>query len=153
MYIIKTTFPSFLQKNYHQQVSESIPEDVPPSTISGDSTPEKLHDIYTRNLLFQLHLEEVKNYQNDFFGKPESIVKALSSLKEEVNNHLFRIEKLLKLYLENTSFTTPAPPQLSHSDDYARKEYGLGVIASLRDWLKQVQLVVKETQTADGCDQ
>lgn len=152
LYIIKTTFLSFLQKNYHQQVSESIPQDAPPSTISGDSIPEKLQDIYNRNHLFQLHLEKVKNYQADFFGNPESIVKALSSLKEEVNNHFFRIRKVLELYLEDISLTTPAPLQ-SHSDDYARKEYGLGVIVSLRDWLKQVQPVVKEAQTANGCDQ
>ncbi|KAG7236502.1 hypothetical protein INR49_000876 [Caranx melampygus] len=138
----------------HEKRTEPIPDDVPPSIISGDSIPEKLQDTYTRNLLFQLHLERVKEYQVHIFGNPESIVNPLTKLKKGVDNHSHRIKlDLEELYPESTLFASPAPPQFSHNDDHTKKVYGWGVIVSLRNWLKQVQLVVKDTQEANGCDQ
>lgn len=138
---------SFLQINLHGDVSGSVPDDVPDSTISGINISEKLRDIYIKNGLFHFHISKVKQYLEELWGNPASFAR---HIKGGLSNHSAQIKTILKnIDPEMPLPTMPPPPQLSHDRDYAKKVYGWGVIVRLKEWLTQVQQVLQEIK---GCD-
>lgn len=143
--------PYFLQIHFHGPRTGSVPNDVPDSTVSGVSIFEKLQDIYIKNVLFYLHILKVEEYNIKVWGNPEYIAGNLSLVNGRINHHLVKIKTILKkLYPEIALPATPAPPQLSH-DEYANKEYGWGVIVSVKAWHEQVLQVIEEMKKM--CDQ
>lgn len=125
-----------------------VPDECPNSSISGTNIYEQLQDIYIKNWLFDVHILKVKDYQKDTWGNPESVAEPLSHVLGNLFNHLAKIENILMSI--NSLPTTPAPPHLSHNDDYAKKVYGWGVIVRLEEWLTQVSLVLAEAK--EVCD-
>lgn len=104
----------------------------------------KLQDIYTKNVLFYLHILKVEEYQKGLWGNPQSVGGPLSLVKGRLTHIAARVKTLLThIDPEIPLPATPAPPQLSHQHDYAKKAYGWGVVVALKDWLTQVLQVLK----------
>lgn len=137
--------------DFHKlHTTDSVPDDVPDSTISGINITEKLQDIYIKNGLFDFHISKVKEYVEELWGMPESVARLLLHIKGRLPHHLDKIKKILININPKTPLpTTPPPPQLSHSHNYIKKVYGSGVIVRLKDWLTQVEQVLEEVK---GCD-
>lgn len=96
-------------------------------------------------MLFSIHISKVEEYHNETWKNAKSVTEYLARIKYSLSNHLFKIETILKnTDPEKPLPTPPAPLQLSHEHNYAKKVYGWSVISTLKDWLTQVLLVLKE---------
>lgn len=143
-------FPSVLQINFHGTIRGSVLHNGLDSTISGINIFEKLKNIYIKNKLFHFHIEKVEEYQKKHWGNPQSVEVPLSHVKARLNHFSIRIQATLSNMDPEISLPTlPAPPQLSHRHDYAKKVYGWGVINTLKDWLTNVMQVLQEKEICD----
>ena len=115
-------------------------DDVPNSTISGNTIPEKLQDIYIKTVLFEMHMSKVIEYQRQHSLKDETV----DGLLAKVRRRLSDIPHMLEVLFRNTDPkipppNKPAPPKLSHGDDFQKKAYGLGVIIRVKEWAGALQ--------------
>ncbi|KAG7491084.1 hypothetical protein JOB18_048329 [Solea senegalensis] len=120
--------------------------------IVGVTISEKLQDVYVKNLLFNLHIAKVNEYHKEITGNSESLSMRLFIVKERLSMHLAKIQIILGSVCPEIPLPpTPGTLQLHHDHSYAKKEYGLSVIVTLRDWHKQVWQVLEEAKNL--CDQ
>lgn len=114
---------------------------MPDPTITGEDISAKLQDIYSKSVLFSLHISKVDEYQRDVWDNPPSVADPLHKVINTHKNFDFNIKRALEA-IDAPLPATPAPLQPSHESDYDKKEYGLGVIKSLREWLENVPKVL-----------
>lgn len=131
-----------LQNEANGNFTGPVRDDVPKSTISGNTISEKLHDVYNKSGLFYLHILKVVEYQDQLLEN--NLTK--EKIKDEISRIKLRLKQLSVLIENILNITnpgpTPAPLQLPHTDDYTKKEYGWGVIVRMKDWLTQVLQVL-----------
>uniref|UniRef100_A0A671XL40 Ciliary neurotrophic factor n=1 Tax=Sparus aurata TaxID=8175 RepID=A0A671XL40_SPAAU len=136
-------FTNLLQTKFHH-ISDPVMDDVPDSTISGNTIPEKLQDIYIKDVLFEMHMSKVKEYQGHHSLEDETVDGLLAKVERRLNDMSHR---LMKLFMNTDPKIPPpekpAPPKLSHGDDMTKKLYGLGVIIRLKEWATQVLELLK----------
>ncbi|XP_060895317.1 uncharacterized protein LOC132974985 [Labrus mixtus] len=128
---------------YHDSFSDSTPDDVIDSTISGMKFYEKLQDIYIKNELFSLHFLKVDEYLQDLFGNEEPIKKLLPRFKDRLIDLSKRLQHILTTLHPDTPL--PAKPEaltFNHDYDYDKKKYGWHVIDRVKYWLSQVAQVL-----------
>lgn len=149
MYTLQGSFQTYeeftylLQTKFHH-ISDPVMDDVPDSTISGNTIPEKLQDIYIKDVLFEMHMSKVKEYQGHHSLEDETIDGLLAKVKYRLSHMSQRLKTVFtstdpKIPLPEK----PAPPKLSHGDDMTKKLYGLGVIIRLKEWATQVLELLK----------
>lgn len=101
------------------------------------------------NMLVYLHILMVEDIHTDIFTNQP--MELLSQVKKRLPLHLLSIKPILTgLDPASPLPTSPAPLKLSHNDDFKRKLYGLDVIYTLREWLKEVLLVFQEAKNMCG---
>ncbi|KAK2837992.1 hypothetical protein Q5P01_015204 [Channa striata] len=124
----------------------SVPGYVDDFNVTGASVSEKLQSLYNKFVLFHLHMLKVEEYQV-IWDINVSEIKPWSQVKGELQLLSNAIKHILKwMYPESPLPPTLAPLQVSHSHDYAKKEYGWNVIATLKDWQQEVVWVIDEAQ-------
>ncbi len=143
-------FISVLQVKFHGDHSGSVPDDVPDLTISGVNITEKLQEIYFKTVHLYLHISQVEEQQKKNWGNPQSVVEPLTQVKRRLRYLSAKLKQTLLDFDSKIPLSTPAPPQLSHTDDYAQKEYGWGVIVTLKGWPHQVLQVLKAEEVCDN---
>uniref|UniRef100_A0A672YHR1 Ciliary neurotrophic factor n=1 Tax=Sphaeramia orbicularis TaxID=375764 RepID=A0A672YHR1_9TELE len=121
--------------------------EVPPSTVSGTSISEKLQDIYTKNMLFQMHMSKVKEDQDTVWGvqSDSTFWSLLTSVTDRLGHFLGKMERVLEAQDPKVPLPTSPPPlQVSHSNNYDNKVYGWAVIFRLEKWIGEVQKVLPD---------
>lgn len=135
-----TCFTLFcLQKHYNGNVPhpEQIHKDAPDSTITGATTLEKLKDIYSKNEMFKLHLEQVREQDSDTWGG--QLQGSLTQVQARLSHLDFK-----SLLPDGSLPPTPAPLTLSFNGNYDKKDYGRGVLVRLHQWVGNVLRVLEE---------
>lgn len=139
-------FSSFFQTAFHGNFTSSVSNDVPDATVSGFNISQQLQDIYIKTKLFYFHIEMVEKYHdsNSFWRHNKTFDGYLTSVKDRLSNLSNLTGSFLNNSLKVAEPTPPAPPKLSHTNDYPKKIYGWGVIHNLNGFLEQVMQVLQK---------
>ncbi|XP_019741323.1 uncharacterized protein LOC109525328 [Hippocampus comes] len=127
-----------------------VPPNVPNYTVRGSNFSEQLQDIYAHNVVFNLHIDKVKEYQIADWGNPINVAEPLNQVKWSLFSQTNMLVLLAQRIDPEVALTTVEPPHQSHNHSWAKKSYGWKVIVGLKDWLAEVNKVLKAAQ--EPCD-
>ncbi|XP_061134910.1 uncharacterized protein LOC133154313 [Syngnathus typhle] len=122
------------------------PPNVPDYAVMGSNFFEQLQDIYAKNVLFQLHLAKVEKYQNEDWGNPRNVAEPLDQVKGNLMFSSAILMKLARQVQPEVELATEEPPHETHDHSWAKKSYGWKVIAGLKNWVADVNRVLKVMQ-------
>lgn len=135
-----TCFFFYLQIKKYGKRNETIRPEVPDTQISGESTCEKLQNIYIKNELFKLHVLQAKEYHQQLLRYPVEIFNKTERVEKTLEN----LNIMIKTMLGPFDFTPPTPPR-ELTDHHKQKIYVWSVAVRLTEWSKQVLTVVNQT--------
>lgn len=138
--MVNSTCFFYLQIIKYGERSETIRPEVPDTQISGESTREKLQNIYIKNELFKLHVLQAKKYLQILLRDPVKIFNKTERVEKTLEN----VNIMIKTILGPFDFTPPTPPR-ELTDNHKRKIYAWSVAVRLTEWSKQVLTVVNQT--------
>lgn len=139
-FMVNSTCFFYLQiKNYGKR-NETIRPEVNDTQISGESTCEKLQNIYIKNELFKLHVLQAKEYHQQLLRYPVEIFNKTEHVEKTLEN----LNIMIKTMLGPFDFTPPTPPR-ELTDHHKQKIYVWSVAVRLTEWSKQVLTVVNQT--------
>lgn len=138
--MVNSTCFFYLQIKKYGKRNETIRHEVPDTQISGESTCEKLQNIYIKNELFKLHVLQAKEYHQQLLRYPVEIFNKTEHVEKTLEN----LNIMIKAMLGPFDFTPPTPPR-ELTDHHKQKIYVWSVAVRLTEWSKQVLTVVNQT--------
>lgn len=121
-------------------------DNVPESTISGQTTLERILSVYTRLKEFLPHMKTVMEQQKDFNPPTNLVAEGLNNMIIHVHHTALRVNCLLQILQPNIPIPEPAerPTGIPPAQNiFQQKAYGCIVLSRLQELLSKAVQVQK----------
>ncbi|XP_051749277.1 IL-6 subfamily cytokine M17 [Ctenopharyngodon idella] len=125
-------------------------DNVPESTISGQTISERILSVYTRLKEFLPHMKTVMEQQKDFNPPTNPVAEGLSEMITHVHRTAMRVNCLLQILQPNIPIPEPAerPTGIPPAQNiFQQKAYGCIVLSRLQELLSKA---IKEQKSIKG---
>ncbi|XDV20728.1 hypothetical protein PO909_025995 [Leuciscus waleckii] len=125
-------------------------DNVPESTISGQTISERILSVYTRLKEFLPHMKTVMEQQKDFNPPTNLVAEGLNVMITQVHHTALRVNCLLQILQPNIPIPEPAerPTGIPPAQNiFQQKAYGCIVLSRLQELLSKA---VQEQKSLKG---
>lgn len=130
-----TLFQESSQGDFAELFCKMPMDNVPASTLSGQTSSERVLNIYTRLKEFQPHLKTVQDQQEDLLP---SLLESLSKLRGHLDHLASRVDSIFHTLQPNVPMPEPPARTLPAQNSFQQKVYGCVVLTRLGEFLSTV---------------
>ncbi|XP_072548922.1 IL-6 subfamily cytokine M17 [Salminus brasiliensis] len=128
------------QGDFAEQFCQTSIDNVPTSTLSGQTPPERVLSIYTHLKEFLPHLKKVQEQQNDLQPSSSPLLPLLSEIKDHVGHLAHRVNSIFQTLQPNIPLPEPPawPTRIPPAQNvFQQKVYGCVVLTRLGEFLSR----------------
>ncbi|KAL7838317.1 hypothetical protein AOLI_G00267210 [Acnodon oligacanthus] len=126
------------QGDFAEQFCKMSMDNVPASTLSGQTSSERVLSIYIRLKEFLPHVKKVLEQQNDLQPPSSPLLPVLSQIKEQINHLVQRVNCIFQILQPNILVPEPPawPTRIPPAQNiFQQKVYGCVVLSRLSEFL------------------
>ncbi|KAL4609682.1 hypothetical protein GN956_G23960 [Arapaima gigas] len=128
------------QGDFYESFCQMPIDNIPDTTITGQTPSEKLQSIYTTLKVFYLHLAAVEDQQIYLQEPSNPLLDKLRMVKAHTYNMAENMKPILQCLQPNEPISEPswAPTQAPARNVFQQKVYGCVVLTQYKEFLLQV---------------
>ncbi|KPP59204.1 hypothetical protein Z043_122900 [Scleropages formosus] len=136
------------QGDFHESFCQSRVNNLPDTTIAGNTPWEKLQSLYTTLNVFYRHLGTVKEQQEQLQEPSNPLLHKLGDAQAHTSNLAGNVQEILQCLEPNEPVSEPSggPTRAPARNIFQQKVYGCAVLIRYREFLGQATFVVKEVK-------
>ncbi|XP_066509180.1 IL-6 subfamily cytokine M17 [Hoplias malabaricus] len=137
------------QGDFAEQFCKMPMDNVPASTLYGQTSTERILNIYTRLKEFLPHISKVLEQQKDLQPPSCNLIPGIIGVKEQVGHLAHRVNCIFQILQPNVLVPEPSwPTRIPPAQNvFQQKVYGCVVLTRLREFLS---VVVNELKSIKG---
>ncbi|XP_007231486.2 IL-6 subfamily cytokine M17 [Astyanax mexicanus] len=128
------------QGDFAEQFCKTSMDNVPTSTLSGQTPPERVLSIYTHLKEFLPHLMKVQEQQNDLQPPSSPLLRQLTEIKDHVSHLSHKVNCIFQTLQPNIPVPEPPvwPTRIPPAQNvFQQKVYGCVVLTRLSEFLSK----------------